>query len=298
MCCRCYPKLSIGMTRPFESHSGICAAVYLLYFPNRWFAAPIFTPISIILGQEGQLLRLSDVDVQRQKTQKSITRSSESVWDGNWRSRIETVESKLNEVQVPYVFFATETLQDFGRFVVWETSSLEMIWRVSSDSCATWKRLWMRISCRQGWCWACSWLPAALVSYMYVGMSATQQWPLSTQADRRLGDLYTSLASIEDLWVSTITPSDCMVSMFKCHSSLLPGATARQRQEAHQWCWWTKGSLWGLAESAYGAPGRGPKWQCEDFNGFYFGKVCKLLRSRFARSQWKIRICLWQVWNH
>lgn len=79
MCCRCYPKLSIGMTRPFESHSGICAAMYLLYFPNRWFAAPIFTPISIILGQEGQLLRLSDVDVQRQKTQKSITRSSESV---------------------------------------------------------------------------------------------------------------------------------------------------------------------------------------------------------------------------
>ena len=79
LCCRCYPKLSIGMTRPFESHSGICAAMYLLYFPNRWFAAPIFTPISIILCQEGQLLRLSDVDVQRQKTQKSITRSSESV---------------------------------------------------------------------------------------------------------------------------------------------------------------------------------------------------------------------------
>ena len=75
-------------------------------------------------------------------------------------------------------------------------------------------------------------------------MSSLQRWchicwyvsypAMATQADRRLGDLYTSLASIEDLWVSTITPSDCMVSIFKCHSSLLPGATARQRQEAHQ----------------------------------------------------------------
>lgn len=102
---------------------------------------------------EVQSLQLSDIDSQRWEFssqgdgKQSITRCWELECFGisvrwNWRSRIETVESKLNEVQV--LCF----LEDFGRFVVWETSSLEMIWRVSSDSCATWKRLWMRPSCR------------------------------------------------------------------------------------------------------------------------------------------------------
>ena len=140
-------------------------------------------------------------------------------------------------------------------------------------------------------------------------MSSLQRWchicwygsypAMVTQADRRLGDLYTSLASIEDLWVSTLHPVivwfQSLNATQACYQEQLRDKDRRRTNDADEQRALFEGLQNRLMELQVGFRNGNVKISTVFF---YFGKVCKLLRSRFARSQWKIRICLWQVWNH
>ena len=146
-----------GLKMPAEP---IAAALLGGWNRHRWM-------VWSSLASEVQSLQLSDIDSQRWELfrvnqgdgKQSITRCWELECFGisvrwNWRSRIETVESKLNEFQVPCVFFCHRNVARLWSLRCLRNFKSCMIWRVSSDSCATWKRLWMHISCRQGWFWA------------------------------------------------------------------------------------------------------------------------------------------------